>query len=166
MQDFFRSRIKIVCPRSGTCNTFDGKLHGRVDSSCGRGRWISKISAPAAYAAISTSTWKPRRIAEYSASSSHLCFIKPVGQDLQWSADVIKKTELCYLPHVRLMICFNVKVETRRRRRMRRTTNCDKLKISRSSRRSLRGNITIHLEERISFKCVRIETSSGLLCTP
>jgi len=57
------------------------------------------------------------------------------------------KTELCYLPHVHSMICFNVKVETRGRRRMRRITNCDKLKISRSSRRSLRGNITLHLEE-------------------
>jgi len=45
------------------------------------------------------------------------------------------------------MICFNVKVETRGRRRMRRTTNCDNLKISRNSRRSVRGNITLHLEE-------------------
>jgi hypothetical protein len=42
---------------------------------------------------------------------------------------------------------FSVEAETRGRRRMRRTTNCDKLKIFRSSRRSLRGNITIHLEE-------------------
>ena len=57
------------------------------------------------------------------------------------------KAELCYLPQVRSMICFNVKVETGGRRRKRRTTNCDKLKISRSSRRSLRGNITLHLEE-------------------
>jgi hypothetical protein len=45
------------------------------------------------------------------------------------------------------MICFNVKVETWGRRGIKRTSYCDKLKISRSSRRSLRGNITMHFEE-------------------
>lgn len=91
MLAFFRARIKIACPRCSTGNTFYGELHGRVDSFSGRARWIPKISARAASGAISTSTWKPRRIAECSANFLSLCFVQTVGQDLQWSADVIKE---------------------------------------------------------------------------
>jgi len=86
MLTFFRARIKMVCPRCG-----DGELHGRVDSSSYRARRISKISARAAPGAISTSTWKPRQTADCSAKSLPLCCIQPVGQALQWTADVLEK---------------------------------------------------------------------------